>query len=88
MAAVLDPDVLQDEVAVSLAHIIAAANKRAREASVNVAESLMTITQISNGDLYWRINYGPKDYINRRGGDVIIEVNATNASIRNVQRGQ
>lgn len=88
MAAVLTPEVLQDEVAVSLARIIAAANKRAREVGVNVTESLMTITQISNGDLFWRINYGPKDYINQRGGDVIIEVDASNASIKNVQRGQ
>jgi hypothetical protein len=88
MAAVLNPDVLQDELAVSVAHIIAAANKRAREEGVDIAESLVTITQVSNGNLFWRVNYGPKDYINQRGGDVIIEVDASNASIKNVQRGQ
>lgn len=60
MSAVLTAEVLQDELAVSLARIIAAANKRAREAGVNVTESLVTITQVSNGDLYWRVNYGPQ----------------------------
>lgn len=88
MSAVLTSEVLQDELAVSLARIIAAANKRAREVGVNVAESLVTITQVSNGDLYWRINYGPKDYINQRGGDVIVDVDAKDSSIRQVLRGQ
>lgn len=69
----IDEEVLQDELAVSLARIIAAANKRAHQAGVNISESL---------------NYGPKDYINQRGGDVIIQVEASNAGIKNVQRGQ
>ena len=84
----LSIEVLQDELAVPLARIIAAANKRAREAGVDVAASLVTITQVSNGDLYWRINYGPKDYINQRGGDVIIDIDATDTSVRQVLRGQ
>ncbi len=88
MSAVLTAEVLQDELAVSLARIIAAANKRAREAGVNITESLVTITQVSNGDSYWRINYGLKDYINQRGGDVIVDVEATDASIKRVLRGQ
>lgn len=88
MSAILTAEVLQDELAVSLARIIAAANKRARAAGVNVTESLVTITQVSNGDLYWRINYGPKDYINQRGGDVIIDVDAGDSSVRQVLRGQ
>jgi hypothetical protein len=88
MSAVLTTEVLQDELAVSLARIIATANKYAREAGVNVTESLMTITQISNGELSWRINYGPKDYLNQRGGDVVVEVDANDASIKRVLRGQ
>ena len=84
----IDEEVLQDELAVSLARIIAAANKRARQAGVNISESLVTITQVSNGDLYWRVNYGPKDYINQRGGDVIVDVDANDASIKQVLRGQ
>ena len=88
MSAVLTAEVLQDELAVSLARIVAAANKSARDAGVNIAESLVTITQISNGDLYWRVNYGVKDYINQRGGDVIIDVEASDLSIKRVMRGQ
>ena len=88
MSAVLTAEVLQDELAVSLARIIAAANKSARGVGVNVAESLVTITQISNGDRYWRVNYGPKDYINQRGGDVLVDVDASDAHIRQILRGQ
>ncbi len=88
MSAVLTAEVLQDELAISLARIVAAANKSARDAGVNIAESLVTITQVSNGDLYWRVNYGAKDYINQRGGDVIIDVEASDLSIKRVMRGQ
>ncbi len=88
MSNLLTAEVLQDELALSLARIIAAANKCAREAGVNVAESLVTITQVSNGDLYWRINYGPKDYINQRGGDVIVDIEAKDSIVRQILRGQ
>jgi hypothetical protein len=50
---------------------------------------LITVTQRSlNGDMFWRINYGPKDYVGRRGGDLIIEVNPVDASINQVLWGQ
>ncbi len=88
MATALTTDVLQDDLAVSLARVMAAANKRARELGVDVVESIITITQIFDGGLRWRINYGPKDYVGRRGGDLIIEVDANDASIRLVLRGQ
>lgn len=88
MTTALTADVLQDELAVSLARVLAAANKCARESGVDVLQSLITITQIANGDLRWRINYGPKDYIGRRGGDLIVEVDANDASIKQVLHGQ
>jgi hypothetical protein len=89
MATTLTADVLQDELAVSLARALATANKRARELGIDVSESLITITQHAlNGQLLWRINYGPKDYIGRRGGDLIIEVDPTDASVKQVLRGQ
>jgi len=69
MAVALAAEVLQDELAVSLARAMAAANKKARELGVDVLESLISITQHSlNGRSIWRINYGPRDYVNRRGG--------------------
>jgi hypothetical protein len=88
MAATLTTDVLQDDLAVSLARVLAAANKRAREAGVDVARSVITITQNFEHGLRWRVNYGPKDYVGRRGGDLIVEVDASDASVTQVLRGQ
>ncbi len=89
MAAVLTPDVLQDDIAVSLARAIAAANKRARDSGVDVLQSIITITQRAlDGDTLWRINYGPREYIGRRGGDLIVEVDSSDSSIKQVLRGQ
>ncbi len=89
MAATLSPEVLQDDIAVSLARVIAAANKRARQMGVDVPQSLITITQHSrNGALLWRVNYGSRDYVGRRGGDLIIDVDPNDASIKQVLRGQ
>lgn len=89
MAAVFEADVLNDGLAVSLARALAAANRRARENGVEAADSLIAITQIaSDQELSWRINYGPKQYINRRGGDLMIGVDPADASIQTVIRGQ
>ncbi len=82
-------DVFQDDIALSVARAIAAANKRARESGIDVPQSLITINQRStNGKSLWRINYGLKDYVGRRGGDLIIEVDPMDASIKQVLRGQ
>ena len=88
MATALTAEVLQDELAVSLARVLAAANKRARELGIDVSQSLITVSQTLNDGSFWRVNYGPRDYIGRRGGDLIIDVNASDASIKNVLRGQ
>jgi hypothetical protein len=89
MTATLTAEVLQDHVAVSLARTMATANRRARELGVDVVQSLITITQyISNGALLWRVNYGPREYVGQRGGDLIIEVDPFDTSIRQVLRGQ
>lgn len=59
------------------------------ELGIDVLQSIMAITQrFVNGDVFWRINYGPKDYIKHRGGDLIIEVNQKTADIHRVLRGQ
>lgn len=83
----LSPDVLRDDLAVSVARVLAAANKRARELGVDVLQSLITITQYTDNGR-WRINYGPRDYVGRRGGDLIVEVDAKDGSIKQVLRGQ
>ncbi|MCL4505667.1 MAG: hypothetical protein M1140_06545 [Chloroflexi bacterium] len=88
MSATLTADVLQDDLAVLLARVLATANKRARELGVDVLQSFITITQSFENGPRWRINYGPKNYIGRRGGDLIIEVDAGDISIKQVLRGQ
>lgn len=88
MGTTLSADVLEDDMAVSLARVLAAANRRARELNVDVPQSLISITQVIDNGPSWRINYGPKDYIGRRGGDLVIEVDATDASIKQVLHGQ
>ena len=87
MATTLGADVLQDDVAVSLARVVAAANRRARELKIDVEQCLITVTQVLDDGPCWRINYGPKDYIGRRGGDLVIDVDA-DASVKRVLRGQ
>jgi hypothetical protein len=88
MSTALSAEVLEDNVAMSLARGIAAANRAAKEIGVDLPDSLVTITQVSDEKPHWRINYGPKNYRNRRGGDVIVEVDAEDASIQKVLRGQ
>lgn len=89
MALPLSAEVLQDDLAVSLARAVAAANKRAREIGVDVLQSLISITeQIIDDCSVWRVNYGPKDYVNQRGGDVLIEVDMHDGTVKRVLRGQ
>ena len=88
MAAVLTADVLQDELAVQFARIVAAANRRAVELGVDITRSLVSVTQTTLDNPFWRINYGPKDYVLKRGGDVIIDVDPIDVSVKQVLRGQ
>jgi hypothetical protein len=84
----LTADVLEDDLALLLARVLATANRRARELGVDVLQSLITITQGFENGPRWRVNYGPKNYIGRRGGDLIIEVDAGVISVKRVLRGQ
>ena len=89
MAATLTAEVYQDEIAVTLANVLATANKRASALGIDVADSLLTISQrIANDGLVWRINYGPKDYINQRGGDLVVDVAAYSGEVEQVLWGQ
>jgi hypothetical protein len=88
MSATLTNEVLQDSLAVFLARAMASANKQAREFGVDVSQSLITITQSFENGPRWRVNYGPKDHVGRRGGDFIVDVDAADASVKRVLRGQ
>jgi hypothetical protein len=87
MITALPNDVLQDEMAVFFARVMAAANREARQRGVDTDNSLITITQTEGGGS-WRVNYGPKDYVNRRGGDLVVDVGAQDAIVRRVLLGQ
>ena len=86
--ATLSNEVLQDDLAVSVARVMATANKRARELGVDVIQSFITITQQDDNGLFWQVNYGSRDYVNRRGGDLMIQVNGEDMKIKQVLRGQ
>ena len=89
MAVTLTTEVLQDDLAISLACAIAIANKKARELGVDALQSLISISQCTqDGSSVWRINYGPKDYVNQRGGDILIGVDMRDATIKKILRGQ
>ena len=75
MAVTLTADVLEDELAMSLARILATANKQAHQADISAAESFITISQrSSNGEAIWRVNYSAKDVVGRRCGPAAVPV--------------
>jgi hypothetical protein len=89
MATVLSKETLQDEIAVSVARILASANRKAKELGVDVKTSLITVSQHLAKDVWlWRVHYGARDYIGRRGGDLMIDVDPANADIKQILRGQ
>jgi hypothetical protein len=55
---------------------------------VDVLQSLITITQVFDSDVYWRITYGPKEYIGKRGGDLMVEIDPHHIRIKRVLHGQ
>jgi hypothetical protein len=79
---------MADEFAISVAHILAAANRRARQLGCDASQCLVTISQHFDGRWFWRINYGSKSPTTSRGGDLIVEVNAENGEVKRVLRGQ
>ena len=89
MATVLSNETLQDEIAVSVAQVLASANRKARELGVDVQTSLITVSQhLAKGVWLWRVHYGARDYVNRRGGDLMIDIDPANADIKQILRGQ
>ncbi len=75
-------------MAMQFARVVAAANQRAIELGLDLRQCLVSVTQATLDNPFWRINYGPKDYVLKRGGDVIIDVDPNDASVKQVLRGQ
>ena len=89
MSTVLSNETLQDEIAVSVAQVLASANRKAKELGVDVKESLITVSQHLAKDVWlWRVHYGARDYVGRRGGDLMIDIDPANADITQILRGQ
>lgn len=89
MPAALSNETLQDEIAVSVAQVLASANRKAKELGIDAQTSLITVSQhLVNGVWLWRVNYGARDYVGQRGGDLMIDIDPANADIKQILRGQ
>jgi len=89
MATILSKETLQDEIAVSVATVLASANRKAKELGIDVKESLITVSQHLAKDVWlWRVHYGARDYVGRRGGDLMIDIDPASADIKQILRGQ
>ena len=79
----------RDGLVMSVARALSAANEAAAKQGTDVAASLVTITEEQSPvGRIWRIHYGPRDYISRRGGDLSILVDERTAMVQQVIRGQ
>ena len=56
MSEKVSPEVLGDELAVSLARCVTAANGAAKEAGVDLADCLLRIAQLNDESRQWRIH--------------------------------
>jgi hypothetical protein len=79
----------RDHLAMSVAQALTLANDAAVEQGTTPAESLITVSEEpATIGRVWRIHYGPRDYVRRRGGDLIVLVDEQTASVQQVIRGQ
>lgn len=81
--------VQQDHLAMSVAGALALANEAALSQGIKPADSSVTITEeASSAGRRWRIHYGPRDYVHRRGGDLIVLVDEGGETVQRIIRGQ
>jgi hypothetical protein len=79
----------QDQLVMSVARALALANEAAIAQGTDPAHSLVTIAEeTSPTGRRWRIHYGPRDYIGRRGGDLIVLVDEGSEAVQGIIRGQ
>ena len=78
-----------DPLVMSVARALRVANDAAQKHGTNPADSLVTISEDSSpAGRLWRIHYGPREYINRRGGDLIVLVDESAGQVQRIVRGQ
>ncbi len=82
-------EIEQDPLVMSVARAFAVANEAAIAEGSLPSESLVTISEetSSMGEV-WRFHYGPRDYVNCRGGDLMVFVDKRSALVKRILRGQ
>ncbi len=79
----------QDDLVMSVARALSLANETAQAQGTVPADALVTITEENSpGGRLWRIHYGPRDYVPRRGGDLIVVVDDAAQGVQRITRGQ
>ena len=82
-------EIQEDRLVMSVARALAVANEAAEAEGIIPADSLVTIFEDpADEERGWRIHYGPRDYISRRGGDLTVVVDARAGEVRRIIRGQ
>jgi hypothetical protein len=85
MATMTMETIERDALALSVARAIALANESALANGITPADSLVTISEKNTPEgRCWQVHYGARDYINRRGGDLIIFVDIPPTSVQRV----
>ena len=88
-ASVTLAQIQQDRLAMAVARAVAVANETATSQGIDLATSLVTITEESPPPTrLWRIHYGPRDFTRRRGGDLIVLVDDQTGTVQRSIRGQ
>lgn len=78
-----------DHLVMSVARALALANEAALRQGTKPADCLVTISEeTSSGGRLWRIHYGLRDYVGRRGGDLIVLVDECKEAVHRILRGQ
>ena len=73
----------------SVGRVLTLANEAAIGYGANLADSLVLISEeLSEGGPLWRVHYGPRDHVSRRGGDLIVVVDELAGVVQRVIHGQ
>jgi hypothetical protein len=82
-------EIQEDRLVMSVARAVALANEAAVAEGIVPAESLVTIfEEPASEEGGWRVHYGPRDYVGRRGGDLMVLVDERAGEVRRIIRGQ
>ena len=82
-------DIEQDDLAMAVARAVTIANEAATREGMDLYQSIVTVTEDSSPpNRVWRIHYGPREYVLRRGGDLTVLVDERDGKVQRLVRGQ